>query len=134
MIIRPEKKAVSFAQYSAKEVEVAVGTDVSIITGNPIRLKCMLRSEIGIKVIWLMNGVRLPRNGRKYKIAENFLHIRNTTRGGVYNITCQAKTMIGTAQISSVLKIVGTYKHFLVILVCNHMLCIEEHNMNIIIK
>ena len=106
MIIKPQLKSVSFAQLSKDEVEAAVGTNVVVVTGNLVRLRCLLKSQSTVNITWLVDGERVF-NGREYLIEGNVLHYKNTDVGGNYNITCRISSFLGSSQISSMLEVVG---------------------------
>lgn len=107
LIIRPETKYVSFSDDSDSDAEASIGTNVAIVTGNPIRFRCLLKYTDNVNVTWFVDRKNV-KSDKRYIIDDNILYVKGSRNmRGTFNVTCRASSLLGSKQMSSMLKIAG---------------------------
>lgn len=109
LIIRPQLKSIVFLKSLNTQSEAAVGTNVKLVMGNEVRLRCLMKSQKHVNITWSVNDQKIANDDVRFEKDANVLLVRNTMEGGTYTITCQVSSLLGSEEISSKLEVVGKY-------------------------
>lgn len=91
-----------------KEVNVVIGSDVRVLSGNSLKFTCPVTEtkDDELKMTWLVNDKEILPNNKVDIQGDTFL-IRETSRPALFRVTCVVTGILDEAKVDSSVEIIG---------------------------
>lgn len=108
LIIKPKQTEARFTKYTSKQVSIDIGTNIEVLSGNVVRIKCPLYNKKDVKITWLMNA-KMMYEDPMYTQQGDVLVIKETNLPGIFYYSCLAESTLGKAKMTSKVEVIGKY-------------------------
>ena len=108
LIAVPKRESKEFTKVTSQEINIGIGTNVKMLRGNTLTIKCPLNVKGKVKVTWLRDQQKLHPS-QHHRIKGDTIIIKDSYQVGIFYFTCVAKTNLGTAQLTSKVEIISKF-------------------------